>query len=133
MQYQITSDNIEISESMKALAIEKFEKVATRLTNKEKEEALVRIVMNKSGAEDSFEVRVELTYGGSKYFGTDTNYTLETAIIEAISEVERMRRKDDLAHEEAWQEQRELKRDLGEVMLTEDLEEDTEQSDEELL
>lgn len=135
MQYQITSDNIEISESMKALAMEKFEKISSRMTEKEQEEALVRIVMNKSGGEGEFEVSVELTYSGNQYYGVDTNYTVETAIIEAIAEVERMRKKDEAIHQDAWKEQRELKRDLGEVIIAEDLveNEDTELSDEELV
>lgn len=120
MQYQITSDNIEISESMKALAQEKIEKVTVRLTEKERDEALVRIVMNKSSEEDQFLVKVELQYGGKKYFSEESAYTLENALIESIGEMERMRRKDDLSHEGDWLEHREIKRS-ADVLLEEEI------------
>ena len=122
MQYQITSDNIEISDSMKTLAMEKFEKVESRLTEKEKEEALVRMVLNTSGADDEFRVKVNLSYGGKEYFGTDTDFKLESALIHAIEEVERMRKKDDISYQEDWNEQREFKHGLGEALIEEDLE-----------
>ncbi len=112
MQYQITSDNIEISESMKTLGQEKFEKIVKRLTPKEKEEALVRIVMNKGSAEDEFRVKIELSYGGKKYFATEKDFLLESALIKTISEVERMRRRDDISYYEDWKEQREIKRKI---------------------
>ena len=112
MQYQITSDNIEISESMKVLAEEKFSKVVGRLTPKERDEALARIVLNKSGAEDEFRVKIELSFGGKKYFASERDFLLESALIKAISEVERMRRKDDISYYDNWKEQRKLKREL---------------------
>ena len=123
MNYQITSDNIEISESMKALAEDKFSKVEKRLTPKELEEALVRIVLNKAGADDEFRVKIELSYGGKKYFGTETDYSLESALIKATSEVERMRRKDDISYYEDWEARRELKRKAG-MVSDEDMAED---------
>lgn len=110
MQYQVTSDNIEISDSMKALAKEKFEKVEDRLTDKEKKEAMVRIVMNKSGAEDEFKVKIELAYGGKKYFASERDYLLESALIKTVKEVEKMRRRDDISYYEDWKEQRKAKR-----------------------
>lgn len=123
MQYQITSDNLDVTESMKTLAMQKFEKIEGRLTQKELDEAMVRIVMNKSGAEGEFRVKAELSFEGKKYFGTETAFKLETALIKAIEEVERMRRKDDIAFQEEWAEKREFKHELGEKMLEEDIEE----------
>jgi len=114
MQYQITSDNIEISESMKTLAEEKFSKIEKRLTDKEVEEAMVRIVLNRSGADDEFRVKVELSYGGKKYFATERDYLLESALIKTIEEVERMRRRDDVSYYEDWKEQRKAKRTVAE-------------------
>jgi len=114
MQYQITSDNIEISESMKTLSKEKFSKIEKRLTGKEMEEAMVRIVLNKSGADDEFRVKVELSYGGKKYFATERDYLLESALIKTIKEVEKMRRKDDVSYFEDWKEQRKAKRAIVE-------------------
>lgn len=110
MQYQITSDNIEVSDSMKALAKEKFAKIEKRLTDKEKEEALARIVLNKSGAEDEFRVKIELAYGGNKYFASERDYLLESALIKTIEEVEKMRRRDDISYYEDWKERRKIKR-----------------------
>ena len=114
MQYQITSDNIEVTESMKALAQEKFEKVEARLTEKENAEAMTRIVLNTSGGEDQFRVKIELSYRGKQYFASERDYSMETALIKAIAEVERMRRKDDIGFQEDWNEQREFKHSLAE-------------------
>jgi len=110
MQYQITSDNIEVSDSMKTLAMGKFAKIEKRLTGKEDEEALVRIVLNKSGADDEFRVKIELSYGGKKYFASERDFLLESALIKTIKEVERMRRRDDISYFENWKKQREAKR-----------------------
>ena len=127
MQYQITSDNIEISDSMKVLAEEKFSKIEERLTEKEKEEALVRMVLNKGSAEDEFKVKIELSYGGKKYFATEHDYLLESAIIKAVGEVERMRKRDDISHIDDWKKQREIKREVvGEV---EEIEVETKEDD----
>lgn len=112
MQYQITSDNIEVTESMKALAIDKFSKIEERLTQKEKDEALVRIVMNKSGGNDEFRVKIELSYGGKQYFASEKDYSMETTLIKAVSELERMRRKDDVSYQQGWKERRDLKRQI---------------------
>ncbi len=121
MKYQITSDNIDLSNSMKVLATEKFEKIEHRLTAKEKETALARIVLNKSGAEGEFEVKGELSYNGKTYFATETNLHLETALIGVVNELERMRRKDDISYYDDWNEQREKKRELGEALMEDDL------------
>ncbi len=129
MKYQITSDNIEISESMKTLAKEKFEKIESRLTEKEKESAIVRIVLNKASEDDVFKVKIDLTLPGKKYFGQERDYSLESALIKAVGEVERMRKKDDISYYDEWNEQREMKRDLGEIMLADELPEADELDD----
>lgn len=110
---------------MKSLAIEKFSKIEKRLTEKEKEEALVRIVLNKSSADDEFRVKIELSYGGRKYFASEADFQLETALINTIEEVERMRRKDDVSYIEDWKKRRELKRQLSEEIIEDELEEET--------
>jgi len=110
MKYQITSDNIEISESMKDLAQEKFSKVEKRLTKSENENALVRIVLNKSSADDEFEVKIELSFLGKVYFASEKDFQMETALIKAVEQVERMRKKDDVSSTENWEKKRALKR-----------------------
>jgi ribosome-associated translation inhibitor RaiA len=124
MQYQITSDNIEISDSMKSLAIEKFKKIEKRLTEKEEEEALARIVLNQSSADDEFRVKIELSYSGKKYFASEKDFKLETALIKTVEEVERMRRKDDISYFEDWKERRKIKRQLSEEMIENELEDE---------
>ena len=119
MQYQITSDNIEISESMKSLALDKLEKVKSRLTDKEQEEALVRVVMNKGSGDDEFKVKIELTFGGKKYFAQERDFVLETALIKTVSEIERMRRRDDISYYDDWKERRKLKRNIPEEEIEE--------------
>lgn len=121
MKYQITSDNIEISESMKVMAQEKFSKIEKRLTEKEKEEGLVRIVLNKSGAEEEFRVKVDLSYSGKQYFASERDFLLESALINAVNEIERQRRKDDVSYYEDWNEQREAKRKMTEKVIQEDI------------
>src|SRR4030065_2576926 len=110
MQYQITSDNIDISDSMKNLAKTKFEKVEKRLLDKEKDSALTRIVLNKAQEEDMFEVKIEFSYDGKKYFAHDKNFVLESAIINTVNQIERVRRKEDIAYYSDWKKQRKLKR-----------------------
>lgn len=95
---------------MKTLAMDKFKKIEKRLTEKELAEAMVRIVLNKSAAEDEFKVKVELSYGGKKYFASERDYLLESALIRTVEEVERMRRKDDISYIEDWKMRRKIKR-----------------------
>ena len=122
MKYQMTSDNIEVTDSMKALAKEKLEKIEERLTEKEKKEALARVVMNKSSAEDEFRVKIELSFGGKKYFASERDFLLESAIIKTVNEVERMRRKDDVSYMEDWKKQREIKRSFTEELIEDEIE-----------
>lgn len=110
MKYQITSDNIEISESMKALAENKFAKIESRLTDKEKETALARIVLNRSGAEGEFRVKIVLSFVGKEYFSSEKDFLLESALIKAVKGLERQRKKDDLSFEGDWEKNREIKR-----------------------
>lgn len=109
---------------MKSLALEKFKKVEKRLTEKELEEALARIVLNKSSADDEFRVKVELSYGGKKYFASEADFKLETALINALEELERMRRKDDISYTEDWKKRRELKRQLSEEIMEDEIKEE---------
>ena len=95
MNYQITSDNIQISPSMKNLATEKFEKVERLLTDIPEDSKFVRIVMNKgSDNEGKFTIKIQLNADGKEYFSDDTDYTLETAVVNTIEEIVRMIRKD---------------------------------------
>lgn len=95
MNYQITSDNIEMSPSMKNLAVEKFDKVDRLLAEIPEGSKSVRIVMNKSSdKEGTFTVKIHLNANGKEYFSDDTDYTLETSLVNTVEELIRMIRKD---------------------------------------
>ncbi|EKE00136.1 MAG: hypothetical protein ACD_22C00088G0005 [uncultured bacterium] len=108
MKYQITSDNIQISESMKVLAEEKLAKIDGRFTNIPEESKSVRVVLNTS-PNDCFEVKIELTVDGHNFFTDETEHTLETALVNAVEELERQIDKSKY-WEKDWEEQRESKR-----------------------
>src|SRR3989344_777955 len=113
MQYQITSDNIELTESMKAMAQEKFAKFETKLNDGDLESASARIVLNKSGAEDEFRVKAEVVVRGHKYFASERDFLLESAVIKAVAELMRMYNKDH-DFEKDWETKRDLKRNQTE-------------------
>jgi len=95
MNYQITSDNISLSPSMKALALDKLQKLDRVLSDIPEDSRSARVVLNKgSGDEDTFEVKIHLNAKGKEYFSDDTDYTLETAIVRTIEELVRMIKKD---------------------------------------
>lgn len=105
---------------MQELAKSKFSKIESRLTDKEKEEAMVRIVLNKSGADDEFRVKINLSYGGKEYFASEKDFLLESAMIRCVAELERMRRKDDVGFQSEWKEKRDMKRNMTEELMEED-------------
>ena len=124
MQYQITSDNIDLSESMETLARDKFSRIETRLKRVPEEEKSIRIVMNKApGVEEKYEVRAELKFFKSELFTDETEYSLETALIKVVDELMRMMEKDKDRWEKWEKEIRETKRfdeDVNEVSGEED-------------
>lgn len=118
MNYQITSDNIELSESMKTLAQEKLAKLNPRLKNIPEELKSCRVVMNSAPLEQ-FAVKLELTLKGKMFFTDERNYNLETALILAVEELERQLEKNwSKEDEKAWEERRESKRVDEEDLIT---------------
>ncbi len=110
MQLQVTSDNIEISPSMKVLSEEKLEKLGKHFVDTPEDLAQVRVVLN-SGVDNSFDVSVELKLGKTELYGKSNNFTLEAALIDAIADVERQYIKEKSIRESKdWEEARELKR-----------------------
>lgn len=95
MNYQITSDNISLSPSMKSLALDKLQKLDRILKDIPEDSRSARVVLNKgAGDEDTFEVKIHLNAKGKEYFSNDTDYTLETAIVRTIEELARMIEKE---------------------------------------
>uniref|UniRef100_A0A7C4XHW4 Ribosome-associated translation inhibitor RaiA n=1 Tax=candidate division WWE3 bacterium TaxID=2053526 RepID=A0A7C4XHW4_UNCKA len=107
---QITSDNIEVTQSMKALAESKLEKVVQRLKDVPEDLISIRVVLNKGEAEETFESKVEITVGGKVYFANNSAFSMESALVDAIEDILRQYNKVKSKNEsENWQKGRELK------------------------
>ncbi len=111
MNYQFKSDNMDISESMKELAKEKISKLEHRFKNVDEGSKYARVVMNKAPVEQ-FAVRIDLDIDGEEFFTDETNYSLETALVLAVEELERKvnKSKYGAAASSDWEERREAKR-----------------------
>lgn len=111
MIYQTSSDNIDISPSMQALAKDKFSKIERFFTNVPEDLKKVRIVMNKGQAIDTFEVGIDLDLGSMSFYGKGVDFQLETALIAAVEDVKEQYLKDkDKKDSKEWTEAREAKR-----------------------
>ena len=114
MNYQISSDNIEISNSMKELAKQKMAKLERRWQEIPEENKSVRIVLN-SAPEGTFLVKIEVNLGGERIYTEEPGYELETALVGAVKELDRLYLKSkDKSREGDWEVRRESK------VLTED-------------
>lgn len=123
MQYQISSDNIEISESMQKLATSKFAKIENRLKKVPEDNKSVRIVMNKAqGVEDKFLVKAEVKCYREEYFSDEEDYSLESALITVVDELVRMMERD----KEKWEQWRDKVRDTKEFDLSVDVGDESE-------
>lgn len=110
LNLQITSDNIEVTPSMKVLAESKLEKVIVRLKDINEDLISIRTVLNKGEAVDTFDAKVEVTVKGKKYFANSTAFTVETALINSVEDVLRQYNKDKSKSEsDSWQKSREMK------------------------
>ncbi len=93
MSLQITSDNIEISASMTALAREKVSKLISHLSDMPADAYSARAILN-SGPDNTFEAKLQLFVGNKAYVGSKRGYTLESAIVLVVSDVQREYLKD---------------------------------------
>lgn len=117
MSSQITSDNLEITPSMQELANSKLAKLDAHISVTHEDSKFYRIVLNKSSEVDRFEVKLEVKVDGDVYFAEQTDFSLETALIKAVDEVDRqyLKNKDQTSSREQ-QSVREAKRlDLDEI------------------
>ena len=110
MQYQITSDNIELSPSMESLAKEKMKIVETKLKHVYDDLKSFRIVMNTAPM-GQFQVKIHAFVHGKEYFTEEVSGTLEHAMITAVNELEVLLRKARIFEKtKEWQQAREAKR-----------------------
>ena len=110
MDYQITSDNIDLSPSMVELAKSKLSKLENKISDIPQESRTFRVVMN-SAPNQNFSVKVELLLNGKKFFTDETSFSLESALILSVEELERMIEKEQ-NHSRKWSVKRAGKRFL---------------------
>lgn len=110
MSYQITSDNIDISPSMTELAKGKLEKLKHHLVDYTEDLISFRVVLN-SVPKETFEAKVEAVVNGKSFFAHATHYSVESALVAAISEIDRQMQKTlKKQHGDDWEKRREQKR-----------------------
>ncbi len=96
---------------MKVLAEQKLAVLLGHVQQRSREEATVRVVMNKSQEPDKLLAKIEAKIDGKTYFGDDADYTLESSLIRAIDEVDKQYLKDKAKTKERdYEKNRELKR-----------------------
>ena len=111
MPKQIQSDNMDLTPSMKVLAEQKLIPLEAHLGDRESAEAEIRVVMNKAHEQDRFQSKVELLVGGKAFFGDSVDFSLETALIKAVDEVDKQYIKEkEKSKDRNWEESRQAKR-----------------------
>lgn len=116
MQYQITSDNIDLSPSMEALTKEKFERIENRIKHLPEGSCFARVVLN-TVPDNQFEAKVNLDLSGKEYFSDEVAYTLENALVVVVEELLQMIEKDSIV-----QRRKDLKEEVNlEEFLTEEV------------
>ena len=111
MPLQVTSDNIEVTPSMKVLAESKVSKLLNKLKDTPDDLVDVRVVLNKGDGEGTFDAKVELSVNGKMIVGFDTDFTLESSLIKAVNDALRQYKKIKLKRiEEEWEGRRKLKK-----------------------
>jgi len=110
MPLQVTSDNLEVTPSMKALAESKVNKILSKLSDVPDDMLDTRVVLNKGDAEGTFVAKIKLSLGSKTIVGEDFEYTLESALIKAVDDTLRQVQKVRSKREsEEWKERREMK------------------------
>lgn len=92
MNIQISSDNIELTESMKSLATKKLANAEKMWSEIPEGSKSIRIVMN-SGPNETFIVKIEATLNGSVLYTEEPGFQLETALVDAFEELLRKYKK----------------------------------------
>jgi ribosome-associated translation inhibitor RaiA len=110
MTVQVSSDNIDLSQSMDVLAREKLTRLENLIEEIPADSKEIRIVLNKA-PNDTFLTKIELIVEGKKFYSEEENYSLESAIIATVDEVFRQYKKEKGKKDDTeWDKRRELKR-----------------------
>lgn len=120
MKYQITSDNMSVTDSMKFLVQAKLEKLERRWEDIPDDSKFGRIVLNK-GPNETFEVKIEISLDGETFFSSESGYELETALIDTVDELDRIyRKKKEKISSEKWKDSsRELEEEITKELIKE--------------
>ena len=96
---------------MRALAEQKLTPLLTHVEQRSREEASIRVVMNKAQEQGKMLAKIEAKIDGKSYFGDEVDFTLESALIRAIDEVDKQYLKDkEKSKERDYEKNRDLKR-----------------------
>ena len=110
MNIQVTSDNMEVTPSMKVLTDKKISKIISKLGEGTPEDLVdLRIVLNKGDEEGTFTSKLVLQIGGFKIVGTGRDYTLESSLVEAVDDTLRRYKKKTGKESGDWKKKREMK------------------------
>ncbi|MCA9308623.1 MAG: HPF/RaiA family ribosome-associated protein [Patescibacteria group bacterium] len=111
MKYQVTSDNLEVIESMKVLADRKIKSLFKYLKGIPEDLVFARIVLNKGSADDTFQAKLTLDTGAHSYHADSVDFSLETALIQAVNDIKvQYKNYKEKNSDKKWEESRELKR-----------------------
>lgn len=110
MPLQVTSDNLEITPSMRALAEQKASRILNKLSEIPEDLVDLRVVMNKGSSEGTFETKVALKISGKTLVSEKTEFNLESSIIDAVEDTLRQYEKEKSKNDsDDWQQRRDLK------------------------
>jgi len=93
MTYQITSENIKVSSSMKSLVSKKFEKVEKLLSGFGQNLGHARFVLSKAPEDGKFKVKILILANGKEYFTDEEEYGFEATLSKAVDEILQMLKK----------------------------------------
>lgn len=111
MQVQITSTNLDLTKSMQTLAQKKLSKLQKYFADTPDDLVSVRLVLNKSSADDMFKAKIDMDVGKTDIYGESVDFSLETAVIKVVDDILRQYKKVvTKKNGKEWQESRELKR-----------------------
>ncbi len=127
MNIQISSDNMSVTPSMKSLVESKLTKLERHWADKDPATILLRVVLN-TAPDEKFLVKLDLNLDGELLYTEELGFELETAVVDAINELDRQYKKVKDRDTDKWEKQREEKY-LTEQDL-EALDEPTEESEE---
>lgn len=116
-----------VSASMKSLVESKITKLERHWADKDPETIMLRVVLN-TAPDEKFLVKLDLNLDGELLYTEELGFELETAVVEAVNELDRQYKKIKDRNTDKWEKQREEKY-LTEQDL-EALDDDTDEAEE---